>query len=304
MEPLRIVLAGEESAGRQVLEQVARTDHELVAVLTADADGTIGRLGGRLDASVLPAEAVKQSSFATWLRDERVDVLLNVHSLYIIAAEVLEAPRLGAYNLHPGPLPEYSGLNCVSWAILEGATEYGVTLHQMVPKIDAGEIVAMRRFPVEPDDTPFTLATRCIREGVPLVVELVDALAGDPTGLETTPQDLGKRRYYGGGVPREGVIDWRQPAAEVCRFVRAFDYFRFESPWGRPKLRADGRLVEVKQASQTGEACTEPPGTLAGTDGDGARRVAASDEWVVVTFADADADTGLALPDGLVIDSD
>ena len=129
----------------------------------------------------------------------------------------------------------------------------------------------MRRFAVGPDDTPFTLATRCIREGVPLVVELVDALAADPMGLETTPQELGKRRYYGGGVPREGVIDWRQPAVDVCRFVRAFDYFRFESPWGRPKLRADGRLIEVKQASRTGETCTEPPGTLRGTDDDGGR---------------------------------
>ena len=160
----------------------------------------------------------------------------------------------------------------------------------------------MRRFPVEPDDTPFTLATRCIREGVPLVIELVDTLAADPTGLETAPQDLGKRRYYGAGVPREGLIDWRQPAAEVCRFARAFDYFRFESPWGRPKIRADGRLVEVKQVSATGQGCPGPPGRVGATDGGGLLRVATADEWVSVALADAD--DALALAEGSVVDSD
>ena len=115
-------------------------------------------------------------------------------SLAIVRAEVVAAPTLGSFNLHPGPLPEYAGLNCVSWAIYEGASEYGVTLHEMVATIDAGDIISEVRFPIEPDDTPFTLATKCIRAGVPMVVDLVDALSASPESLPRIVQDQAGRR--------------------------------------------------------------------------------------------------------------
>src|SRR5580692_7331177 len=73
-----------------------------------------------------PVERVKDPELAESLRSAQVDLLLNVHSLYIIHQGVLAVPRLGAYNLHPAPLPRYAGLNSVSWAIYHGEKEHGV----------------------------------------------------------------------------------------------------------------------------------------------------------------------------------
>ena len=73
------------------------------------------------------------------MREQGVDLLLNVHSLYLIARRtVVAAPRIGSFNLHPGPLPEYAGLNTPSWAIYNGEREHGVTVHWMEPGVDTG----------------------------------------------------------------------------------------------------------------------------------------------------------------------
>jgi UDP-4-amino-4-deoxy-L-arabinose formyltransferase/UDP-glucuronic acid dehydrogenase (UDP-4-keto-hexauronic acid decarboxylating) len=77
-------------------------------------------LATKLGYRTWPAELVRDPKFAVQVRDERVDVVLNVHSLFLIRKEVLEAPRLGSFNLHPGPLPRYAGLNPVCWAIKAG----------------------------------------------------------------------------------------------------------------------------------------------------------------------------------------
>ena len=141
MTGLRIALAAEESAGLQTLLALAQAGHSIVALFTSDPNSAIGRAAAGRDLELLPAKAVKKAATAQRLRDLEVDVLFNVHSLYIVCPEVLTAPRLGAFNLHPGPLPEYAGLNCISWAIYEGASEYGVTLHEMVPTLDAGDTI-------------------------------------------------------------------------------------------------------------------------------------------------------------------
>ena len=69
---------------------------------------------------ILPSTSVRDPEFAEWMRSEEIDLLLNVHSLYVIHADLVAAPRTGSFNLHPGPLPEYAGLNAPSWAIYHG----------------------------------------------------------------------------------------------------------------------------------------------------------------------------------------
>ena len=65
---------------------------------------------------------------------------MNVHSLFLIHPWS-SAPTIGSFNLHPGPLPEYAGLNVPSWAIYEGEKRsHGVTVHWMDEGVDTGPI--------------------------------------------------------------------------------------------------------------------------------------------------------------------
>jgi methionyl-tRNA formyltransferase len=227
-----------------------------------------------------PAKSVKDPGFAEQVRAAEVDLLLNVHSLYVIAGEVVAAPRLGSFNLHPGPLPQYAGLNTVSWALYRGEAEYGVTVHKMAPGIDTGAIAYQSLFPIEDKDTALSLYAKCIREGLELLSQLVEAAAQGPGAIPLREQDLSQRRYFGKEVPQNGLVQWARPAREVVNFVRACDYFPFPSPWGSPKARLGDTEVGLIKAARTGRTATAPPGSIGDCSEMGAE-IACGDEWIL-----------------------
>src|SRR5688572_15420172 len=229
---MRIVLAAEESAGTQVLKKLLADDHEVVAVLTSEGErAAVARRATAAALEVMPARLVRDDAFAEWLRERDVDLLLNVHSLHIAASSVVAAPRIGSFNLHPGPLPAYAGLNAPSWAIYHGEEMHGVTLHWMDPGIDTGAVAYAEQFPIAEHDTGLSVAVHCIRLGVPLVERLLDVAAHDPDAIPAQAQ-AGERRYYGSEPPEGGWLSWARTAREVVDFVRAADYTPFASPWG------------------------------------------------------------------------
>ena len=281
----RVLLVGEEGAGVLALKSLATGPCVIAGVLTSDVEGkspvSVGGIARRLQYPVWPAERVRDPAFAEWIRGEQVDLLLNVHSLYIVRPEVLAAPRLGAFNMHPGPLPRYAGLNCVSWAIYRDEKEYGVTIHYMESAIDSGDIVYQALFAVDDSDTPLSLSIKCMKAGVPLLMKLVETAAQGPGALPRDAQDLSLRQYFGKDVPQQGRLLWDRPAREVFNFIRACDYAMYRSPWGHPRVSIGGREVEVVKALPTGERADARPGTVGEADADGVR-VACRDEWISV----------------------
>lgn len=269
---MRVALLCEESAGARVLDMLARSAHELVALLTTEGSPAWS-LATRLGVRPSPSGRVREPELAQELAQAGAELLLNVHSLYIVPPAVLQVPRLGAYNLHPGPLPRCAGLNAPSWAIYHGWPMHGVTLHRMEAGIDTGPVVFQEEFPVEPRDTGLSLALRCAQKGVDLIRKMLDVLAAGGS-VPQTPQDRTQRRYYGREVPQGGRIDWNAPARRIHDFVRACDYQPFVSPWGIPKAILGSREIEVCKTALTSERCDAPPGTVKDN------RVATADEWL------------------------
>ncbi len=284
-QPLRILLVAGESAGKQVLQAVARSGSHLVGLMTPDEEASdknraLHDAAAQVGCAVWPARWVRDRGFANHLRAEGVDVLLNVHSLFVLRKEVLAAPRIGCFNMHPGPLPRYAGLNAVSWALYRGESQHAVTIHWMVPEIDAGPIAYMSSFTIEESDTALTLSIKCVKAGVPLMTRLLGA-AADPRGIPTIAQDPSGRCYYGAKVPQGGRLDWSRSAKDVVNFVRACDYVPFSSPWGHPKATFRSRELAVVKATRTGIPCGTVPGTV-GEVAAPTAMVAAGDEWVLV----------------------
>jgi UDP-4-amino-4-deoxy-L-arabinose formyltransferase/UDP-glucuronic acid dehydrogenase (UDP-4-keto-hexauronic acid decarboxylating) len=193
--------------------------------------------------------------------------------------DVVAAPRIGSFNLHPGPLPQYAGLNAPSWAIYNGERRHAVTVHWMEAGIDTGAIAFQSWFDLEEDDTAFTVAARCVKLGVPLLARLVEA--AERRAIPAVAQDLSRRRYYGGDPPEGGRMVWSRPARDIVNLVRACDYSPFASPWGHPTARLDSRPIDVTKAARTRQPAHATPGTVGAVEGDDVN-VAAADEWVAV----------------------
>jgi methionyl-tRNA formyltransferase len=306
---MNVLLVAEESAGIQVLKYLAKIGHRVVAVMCAppangSPNATVHSVAKQFGYPTWPAKDVKNPALAHTIRAEKVDILLNIHSLYIIHGDVLLAPRLGSFNMHTGPLPRYAGLNAPSWALLHGEKQHGVTIHRMVPGIDAGPIAYQALFDIEEIDTGLTVSLKCVRNGLVLIERLLTEASTNPEGIPSRAQDLSQRTYFGKEVPREGWVPWASPANSIVNFVRAFDYFPFKSPWGNPKALLDGHEVGIAKVFRTPEPCTAAPGTVGRTDEAGAL-VAAADEWVRVVRVSrggiySDAATMLKCGDHLV----
>ncbi len=281
---MNIVLAAEESAGLQVLSALAETGHRVVSVLTNLSNQKTGNpnieaLAKSLGLEALPASLLTSCDLVKQFRQAEVDLLLNVHSLYVIHPELLRVPRIGAFNLHPGQLPAYAGLNAPSWAIYNDEPSHGVTLHEMTAGIDTGPIVLEKQFELNDKDTGLTVALRCVQEGVPLVLELLELADQCPEAIPRRQQNLQQRTYYGKQPPQQGRIDWNRPARAVFNFVRACNYGPFSSPWGTPESELDGAATTVTRTALTGLSCTVAAGTVHETQ-EGRTLVACADEWL------------------------
>jgi methionyl-tRNA formyltransferase len=291
---VNVVLIAEESAGVQVLRRLAEGAHRIATVLTREdaavRGATVASVARNLGARIIDSKLVRDPQFAFWIKEENIDIILNIHSLFVMHADVVDAPRIGSFNLHPGPLPSYAGLNAPSWAIYYGERSHGVTIHWMDPGIDTGAIAYETRFPISDDDTGLSLSAKCVRNALPLVDELLEAANEGAAAIPAVPQQLEARRYFGREVPQDGRVEWARPARDVVNFVRAADYTPFESPWGLPQARLNGDEVGIVKALRTGKRATAEPGTVGEVDDDAAH-VATADEWVLVRRIHTDGKT-------------
>ncbi|MDB5198164.1 MAG: uncharacterized protein JWO92_127 [Chitinophagaceae bacterium] len=102
----------------------------------------------------------RQQLFPQELLNWNGDLIISYLSQWILPGKLLQKAKLAALNFHPGP-PEYPGIGCTNFAVYNQADEFGVTCHRMVSKVDTGEIVALKRFPVYQTDTVYSITQRC-----------------------------------------------------------------------------------------------------------------------------------------------
>lgn len=283
---MRIVLNAEESAGIQTLKLLHHSEHEVAAVMTskeqANSISNVASLARQMDYAILDSRGVKNPDMANWIRDHDIDLLLNVHALYIIHPSLLEAPKIGSFNLHPGPLPEYSGLNAPSWAVFNQNAQHAVTLHWMTPRIDAGNIAYSKAFKLSSQDTGLSVSAKCVKLGLPLIQQLLKDASQGVEYIPRIKQDQNRRRfYYRDQVPWQGFIKWHEEASRIDAFVRACDYGPFDSPWGAASSVIDDNKINITKTKVTDIPSQSPPGTVSAKDEKGIY-VATGDDYLII----------------------
>ena len=149
----------------------------------------------------------------------RPDFIFSFYYRHMLGADLLALAPRGAYNMHGSLLPKYRGRVPTNWAVLNGETEAGATLHEMVAKPDAGAIVAQTSVPILPDDTAQQVFDKVTVAAEQTLWRVLPALiAGEAPHL---PNDLASGSYYGGRKPEDGRIDWSLPAERVYNLIRA-----------------------------------------------------------------------------------
>lgn len=147
------------------------------------------------------------------------DFLFSFYYRRMLGAPLLALPRRGALNMHGSLLPRYRGRAPVNWAILHGERQTGATLHYMVEKPDAGDIVAQQAVPILPDDTAREVFDKVTVAAEIALDTVLPALAAGTAPRR--PQNLAGGSYFGGRSPKDGRIDWGCDARQIHDLVRA-----------------------------------------------------------------------------------
>lgn len=167
---------------------------------------------------VMPADA-NAPEFIAQLAALQPDFIFSFYYRAMLSDAVLATAARGAYNMHGSLLPHYRGRVPVNWAVLHGETRTGASLHRMVSKPDAGDLVAQQAVPILPDDTAFEVFGKVtVAAEMALDACLPALLAGR---ADHVPLDLRAGSYFGGRRPEDGRIDWQQPAQAIHNLIRA-----------------------------------------------------------------------------------
>lgn len=146
------------------------------------------------------------------------EFLFSFYYRQMLKPALLAVPRRGALNMHGSLLPRFRGRVPVNWAVIKGERETGATLHYMVEKPDAGDVVAQQSVPILPDDTAFEVFNKVTVAAEVALDRVLPALVAGTAAR--TPQDLAHGSYFGGRKPEDGRLDWNRSAAEVHNLVR------------------------------------------------------------------------------------
>jgi methionyl-tRNA formyltransferase len=252
---MRLAFMGTPDFAVPSLAELIASGHEVVAVYSQPPRPR-GR-GQKLTPSPVHAFAetmglpvftpawMKAADAIETFRSLEVDAACVVAYGQILKAEVLEAPRLGCFNLHGSLLPRWRGAAPIQRAIMAGDRQTGVQIMRMSEGLDEGPILLSEVMDIRPDDTAASLSERMSHVGASLWPRAL--AASERGGVEGTPQ-TGEPTYARKIAPAEARIDWTRPAAEIDCHIRGLSPFPgawFEAPGPEGPLRIKALMSRV-----------------------------------------------------------
>ena len=265
---MRIAFLGTPDFAVPALAELAAAGHEIAAVY-AQPPAPRGR-GQEMRPS--PVQAFTQTlglpvRTPASMRDPQAIAdfqALNLDAAVVVAygqilpAAVLDAPRLGSFNLHASRLPRWRGAAPIQRAVMAGDAVTGVQVMRMTEGLDEGPVLLSETVRIGPLDTAGTMHDRLSSVGAHL---LPRALAAVERGAaKQTPQPTEGLTYARKIKPEEARIDWAAPAAEVDRKIRGLSPFPgawFEAPSEKGPVRVKALLSRLEEG-------TGAPGTVTG----------------------------------------
>jgi len=268
---LRIVYCGTGVFGLKTLRALSGSRHELVAVVT-QPDRRTGRarrgtrpIADEAHVAVLEPADCNEDAFAARLRSLAVDIVVVVAYGQRIGKALLSIPRFGWINLHASLLPAYRGAAPIAYALMDGRERTGVSVIQLAPEMDAGDVLGQGALDIGAEETLEELQVRLGDLGADVVLQvLADLDAGRERRVK---QDENLVTLAPRIRKEQGRVDWTRDAQTIVNMVRAF------TPWPGAQVGlagADGDVLPVLiRRAKSLDAGEGAPGEVIGVTDEG-----------------------------------
>jgi methionyl-tRNA formyltransferase len=268
----RILFFGSGAFAVPALKRLHAADYPLLGVVSQPPKPAgrgmhltktpVHQVAESLGLPVWTPERCRNPAFIEQVRTLAPDLIVLAAYGKILPAELLQIAPLGNWNLHPSLLPKYRGAAPIQHAILNGETETGVTLMEMTPEMDAGDIYLQVVEPIDPAEDAGMVEQRLAERAASLLLEGLERLRQGT--LTRTPQDHSQATYAPLIRKEDTFIRWEEPAERCHNRVRAFSPKPGACTYWRGKLLKIWRTEPIPSPEVPGE-----PGVLLQVHADG-----------------------------------
>jgi len=261
---MKIIFAGTPEFAVPPLHMLLASKHQVCAVYT-QPDRPAGR-GRKLKPSpvkelalasgiqVYQPESLKTEADFRQLASFNADLMVVVAYGMILPQQVLDLPQFGCINVHGSLLPRWRGAAPIQRALMAGDEKTGVTIMQMVRKLDAGAMLHKEEYVIGPDDTASDLHDKLAELGAVGLGKVLKQLeAGE---LTPEPQDEALVTYAEKLDKSEAVIDWNLSAEQLARKVRGLN------AWPVAQTLYQDKVLRIWRAEAIDEQMQAEPGIL------------------------------------------
>ncbi|HET7850975.1 MAG TPA: methionyl-tRNA formyltransferase, partial [Pseudolabrys sp.] len=259
---MRLIFMGTPDFAVPTLVELAARGHDIAAVYTRAPKAAgrgmemqetpVAREAKKLGIPVLTPATLRSAEAAAQFRAHKADAAVVAAYGLILPKEILDAAKLGCFNVHASLLPRWRGAAPINRAIMAGDEESGVTIMKMDEGLDTGVMAMAERVPIAADMTAGDLHDALARVGADLMLR---ALAAAERGsLALTPQGESGVTYAAKISKDEAHIDWRKSWRDVHNHIRGL------SPFPGAWFEIGG--VRVKALRSTKGAGRGVPGTV------------------------------------------
>ena len=265
------------------LRELYKHGHDVVAVFTQPdrpknrgmkmSFSPVKQLALEHNTPVYQPTSLKDNDSADIIRKLQCDLIVVVAYGKMITKEILAIPPLGCINIHGSILPKYRGASPIQHAILNGETETGVTSMYLSEEMDAGDIILIKKTPIEKDETSDDLFHRLSILGAELLIETISAIESE-TAVPIR-QNHTDATYASLLTKDMSPIDWTKSAHEIKCMVRGL------LPWPTATMILDDKTIKVFSVDITPTKTNLNPGDIVSV-GEQGIEIASSDGTVII----------------------
>lgn len=261
---MKIIFAGTPEFAVPTLQMLLDSEHEVCAAYT-QPDRPAGR-GRKLHPSpvkelalkagipVFQPETLKTDEDLRQIASFNADLIVVVAYGMILTQTVLDMPSLGCVNVHGSLLPRWRGAAPIQRAIMAGDEKTGVTIMQMVRKLDAGDMLHKEECVIGPDDTASDLHDKLAQLGAIGLAKVLEQIKAGTVHVEKQNEAL--VTYAEKLEKSEAVLDWTQPAEQLARKVRGLN------AWPVAQTLYQGEVLRIWRAEAINDDANAEPGSV------------------------------------------
>jgi methionyl-tRNA formyltransferase len=224
---MRVVFMGNPQFALPTLTALLSSQHDVVGIVSNPPkpmgrgrklkSTAIGQFAKENDLNLLESSTLKSDKLHNQLSVLNPDVFVVV-AFQILPKSLIDVPKFGALNLHASLLPKYRGAGPIQWSLMNGDKTSGITVFQIMPSVDTGDILLQEKMDILPNDNMLTLGTRLSTIGANLVVNALDGI--EAGSLQPIIQNNNDATHAPKITKEMTIINWSWAAEKIHNWVR------------------------------------------------------------------------------------